>query len=189
VAGSTVRLFTKTRAEAGELGVYLGKVLVEPSGAWKATFAKQPTGTLIAATQTGSDGGTSEVSAPVSAAADPVEPEQQGGGTSGGGTVSSSSSGAPTPAPAPAKPTTPKVKITKGPKKTSEATKATFKFTATPATGATFECKFDATKWAKCRSPKTYKHLQSGRHTFQVRAGVPGAPTSKPAKLQFTVKP
>jgi hypothetical protein len=41
---------------------------------------------------------------------------------------------------------------------------------------------------AKCKSPKTYKGLKPGRHTFQVRASVPGAPASKPAKLQFTVK-
>jgi hypothetical protein len=186
VAGSTVRLFTKTSAEPGELGVYLGKVVVDAGGAWKATFATQPTGTLIAATQTGGDGGTSEVSAPTAAAADPVpQPEEQKGGT---GSSSSSGSSTPAPAPAPAKPTTPKVKITKGPKKSSTATTAKFKFTATPAAGATFECKLDAAKWAKCKSPKTYKRLKPGKHTFQVRASVPGAPASKPVKSQFTVK-
>jgi CSLREA domain-containing protein len=183
---ATVRVFTKASTEEGELKAEIGKATADSAGNWTVTFQeKVPVRTLIAATQTSSDGGTSEVSAPVSAAADPVEPEQEkqgGGGTSGGPPGSGS------PNPAAAKPTTPTVKITKGPKKSSKSTTAKFKFAATPAAGATFECKLDGKKWAKCKPPKTYKGLKPGKHTFQVRASVPGAPASKPAKSQFTVK-
>jgi hypothetical protein len=84
-------------------------------------------------------------------------------------------------------PKAPKVKITAGPKKSSTATTAKFKFKAEPAAGARFECKLDGAKWAKCSSPKTYRKLKPGKHTFQVRAiasGLTGAAT----KFKFTVK-
>jgi hypothetical protein len=188
VPGATVRLFTKASAEPGELGAYLGKVVVGAGGAWKATFATQPVGALVAATQNSNagtpDGGTSEVSAPTAATADPVPPPEEQKGSTG----SSSSSGSSTPAPAPAKPKAPTVKITKAPKKSSTATTAKFKFTATPAAGATFECKLDAKKWAKCKSPKTYKGLNPGRHSFQVRAKASGL-TSAVVQFKFTIKP
>jgi len=86
--------------------------------------------------------------------------------------------------PAPAEP---KVTITKKPKKSSTSTTATFKFKATPAAGAKFECKLDGAKWAKCKSPKTYKKLKTKAHTFQVRAKANGL-TSAVAKFKFTVK-
>ena len=79
------------------------------------------------------------------------------------------------------------MKITKGPKKSSEATKATFKFTAEPAAGASFECKLDGAKWAKCRSPKTYKGLKPGKHTFRVRAKANGL-TGPATVFKFTIK-
>jgi hypothetical protein len=184
VAGTKVRIFSKAKPEAGELGGYIGSVTTDSAGVWKATFAKVPIGTLIAATQTSDAGtpaaGTSEVSVPVAATADPETPS---GGSSGG---SSSGSGASNPPPVTA-PTKPKVKILSGPKKSSTATTAKFKFKAEPAAGAKFACKLDGAKWAKCSSPKTYKKLKPGKHTFQVRAiasGLTGAAT----KFKFTVK-
>jgi Right handed beta helix region len=193
---ATVRIFQKASAEEGELGGLLAVVKADATGSWTATYATQPVGTLIAATQT-TEAGTPEaassvVSAPTAAIADPVAPPEEekggGGGTGGGASGSGSSGQKPVPIAAPA-PKVPTVKITKGPKKSSSSTTAKFVFKANPAAGATFECKLDAKKWAKCKSPKTYKGLKPGRHTFQVRASVPGAPTSKPAKSKFTVKP
>jgi hypothetical protein len=186
-AGATVRIFIKADAEPGGLGARLATVTADQSGNWSATYPTVPTGTLVVATQT-KEGGTSEVSAADSAAADPEKEKAGGGGTSGGGTGNSSSSGSSTPAPPPVKATAPAVKITKGPKKNSSSTTAKFVFKASPAAGATFECKLDGAKWAKCKPPKTYKRLKPGRHTFQARATVPGAPASKPAKVQFTIK-
>ncbi len=72
---ATIRLFRKQTTEAGEIAAFLGKATADSFGGWKATFSTTvPAGTLLAATQTSSDGGTSEVSVPVGAAADPVTP-------------------------------------------------------------------------------------------------------------------
>jgi CSLREA domain-containing protein len=111
-----------------------------------------------------------------------------GGGNSGGGSPTPSPS--PTPAPVPPAPVAkvaPKVKITAGPKKSSAATTAKFKFKATNVSGAKFECKLDAGKWAKCSSPKSYKGLQPGGHTFRVRAVAAGL-TGPVTKYRFTVR-
>jgi nitrous oxidase accessory protein NosD len=185
--GATVRIFRKASPEAGELASLLAVVEADALGNWKATYAKVPVGTLVAATQTSDVGsaeaGTSEVSSPIAAAADP---SGEGGGS---GVPSQPAPANPAPPPVPVAPSAPKLKITKRPAKSSRSTTATFKFTATPSKGAKFQCKLDAAKWAGCKSPKTYKNLKPGRHTFQVRVSVPGSPASKPAKFQFTVKP
>jgi hypothetical protein len=182
---TTVRIFTKTSTEAGELGALLVVTKADGAGAWSATYATQPVGTLVAATQTTNAGtaiaGTSEVGVPVAASAGPPEPEKggTGGGSSGGG---GNANLLPMP-PAPAKP---KVKITQRPKKKSTSTTAKFKFKAEPAAGAKFDCKLDNAKWARCRSPKTYKKLKVGKHTFRVRATASGL-TGAAAVFKFTV--
>jgi subtilisin family serine protease len=71
----------------------------------------------------------------------------------------------------------------------SKSHQATFTFASTEA-GSTFGCKFDKQKkFSECRSPKTYKHLQPGKHTFSVRAtdGV-GNTDETPAKRVFLIK-
>jgi hypothetical protein len=192
--GATVRIFRKASAEGGELGALLAVVTAGAGGNWKATYATLPVGGLVAATQTSEagtpEGATSEVSAPIAAAADPVEPVDPGGGGSGGGSNGGGSSTAtpqlPAP-PAPGAPSKPKVTITKGPKKSSKSTTAKFTFKATPAAGAKFQCKLDNARWASCKSPKTYKNLKPRKHTFRVRAIASGL-TGLAAKFKFTVK-
>jgi CSLREA domain-containing protein len=182
---ATVRVYAKASVEPGELGVQLAKVQADAAGNWKATFAKQAVGGLITATAT-REGGTSELSAPVATVADSEE-EMGGGGNSGGGTGGGSTgTSSPLPPPVVAK-IAPKVKITSGPRKTSTATTAKFKFKATNVSGAKFECKLDGAKWAKCSSPRGYKRLRPGRHTFRMRAKANGL-TSAVTKYQFTVK-
>ena len=56
---------------------------------------------------------------------------------------------------------------TKPPKKTFRRT-ARFRFSAAGASG--FQCKLDGGGIKKCKSPKRYKNLAVGRHTFRVRA-------------------
>jgi hypothetical protein len=195
---AVVRVF-ETGEGTGDLDRFLGEVAAEEDGDWTAELPVVAVGANIAATQT-VEGATSEFTGVTAVTAEEEESgggEEEtggggggsGGGDTGGGGASATGSTAPSPPPAPPAPVEPTVKITAHPKKSSAATTAKFKFTATPATGASFECKLDGKKWAKCKSPKTYKALKPGRHTFQVRATVPGAPTSKPAKFQFTVKP
>ena len=157
---ATIRVFGKASSEAGELGKLLAVVSADSAGNWTATYAIQPVGTLVVATQT-QEGATSELSAPRAAAADPVAPTPSGN-TGGGSTTPAPPTTTPAPIAAPA-PKAPKVKITKGPKKSSAATKATFKFKGEPAAGAKFECKLDGGKWATCSSPRTYKGLKPGK--------------------------
>jgi hypothetical protein len=180
---STVRIFSKASAEPGELASLLAVVHADATtGVWSATYATVPVGTLVAATETSTEGATSEVSEPSAATSDPVKPEEHAAGNG-----SSSSSGASSSNP-PILPRPPKVKITKRPKKSSTSTTAKFTFKATPAAGAKFQCKLDNAKWASCKSPKTYKKLKLGKHTFQVRATAGGL-TSPAAKFNFTVRP
>ncbi|MFN8218163.1 MAG: hypothetical protein U0R71_16345 [Solirubrobacterales bacterium] len=54
--------------------------------------------------------------------------------------------------------------------------------------GATFQCKLDKKKFAKCKSPKTYKNLKPGKHTFKVKAGAGGTYDSSPVVKKFTIK-
>jgi hypothetical protein len=184
--GATVRIFRKASADPGELASLLTVVKADALGNWKATYATVPVGSLVAATQTSEagtrEGATSEVSAPIAATADPIEP---GGGGSGAGS-STDTAQPPTPGTQP-KPNAPKVKIARAPKKSSKSTTARFTFRAIPAAGAKFQCKLDNGKWAGCKSPKTYKNLKPRKHTFQVRATASGL-TSRAAKFNFTVR-
>lgn len=179
---ATVRIFSKASAETGELGALLKVVKADGAGDWSATYATVGVGTLITATQTSTEGATSELTTAAAAGADPSRPDEtKGSGSSGSGNQS------PPPPPPPPAAKAPKVKITSGPKKSSTATTAKFKFKAEPAAGAKFECKLDSAKWASCRSPKTYKKLKVGEHTFRVRATASGL-TSPATAFKFTVK-
>jgi hypothetical protein len=55
--------------------------------------------------------------------------------------------------------------------------------------GSTFRCRLDKGKFAKCRSPKRFKRLAPGRHTFQVYAvDAAGNRDSSPAVAHFKIK-
>jgi glucose/arabinose dehydrogenase len=98
-----------------------------------------------------------------------------------------------TPADPPPPPPGPPVRVPattlgKHPPKATRSTTAKFTFGSSTA-GATFRCKLDAKRTLPCRSPKTYKRLKPGRHTFKVwaTAGVLTDPT--PAKFSWKVLP
>lgn len=73
-----------------------------------------------------------------------------------------------TPTPPPDE-TPPNTKIKSGPSGTTDKEKATFRFASTEA-GSTFQCKLDRKPWRSCKSPKTYRNLNEGKHTFKVKA-------------------
>ncbi|MDX6663532.1 MAG: hypothetical protein QOG09_1634 [Solirubrobacterales bacterium] len=50
------------------------------------------------------------------------------------------------------------------------------------------ECRLDKKPFAACASPKTYKHLKKGRHTFRVRARDAGDNLSAPAVKKFKLR-
>lgn len=66
----------------------------------------------------------------------------------------------------------PRTTIERGPRKRSEKPAATFRFSADES-GARFECKLDKKSFVSCASPKKYKRVKPGRHTFSVRATDP----------------
>lgn len=82
----------------------------------------------------------------------------------------------------------PQTKIKSGPKGHTHSIKATFKFSSTEG-GSTFFCKLDGKAWGSCKSPRTYKHLKPGEHTFRVRArDKAGNVDQSPAKRSWHVE-
>jgi subtilisin family serine protease len=53
--------------------------------------------------------------------------------------------------------------------------------------GLRFKCKLDGSRFARCRSPKLFKHLSRGRHVIRVKAIDRAGNVSKPVKRQFRV--
>lgn len=65
----------------------------------------------------------------------------------------------------------PQTTIDGGPTGTVAENDATFTFSSSEPTGATFKCKLDAEPtFTTCSSPRTYNDLADGSHTFQVKA-------------------
>jgi CSLREA domain-containing protein len=172
-----VRVFRKASAENGELAAFLEEATADAGGNWSVTYATLPGSTLVTATQTNTEGGTSELADPVATPADPSPPTPGGGGSGGnkGGSGGTTDKTAPT------------TKITKAPKAKSTSTTAKFKFKSNEA-GSKFQCKLDKGKFKNCRSPKTYKKLKPGKHVFKVRAIDKAGNVGKPAKRKFKVE-
>jgi hypothetical protein len=64
---------------------------------------------------------------------------------------------------------------------------AGFAFVSSEA-GATFRCKLDRRREVACSSPKGYKGLGYGSHTFKVRAvDAAGNPDRTPATFHFSI--
>jgi glucose/arabinose dehydrogenase len=108
----------------------------------------------------------------------PGEKPPTGGGGSIGGGGGGAGGGA----------TPPNTLLGKHPPASTRATTAKFTFRSAIAS-VKFSCKLDGKPKAACRSPKTYKKLKPGRHTFKVwaSAGVLTDPT--PAKFSWKVLP
>jgi subtilisin family serine protease len=63
----------------------------------------------------------------------------------------------------------PNTTITARPPNRTGSDRATFRFTSNEA-GSSFQCKHMNGPWRPCSSPKTYRNLNNGLHTFRVRA-------------------
>ncbi|MBS1844716.1 MAG: hypothetical protein JST53_09895 [Actinobacteria bacterium] len=90
------------------------------------------------------------------------------------------------PQPTPAVPTPLQTKISRAKIK---GTRAVFRFTGSGGSGSAveFSYKLDRRRWRACRSPKIYKHLKPGSHTFRVRSVSGGAVDTTPAKRHFLI--
>ena len=80
----------------------------------------------------------------------------------------------------------PDTTIGAGPTGATEATAASFSFTASKP-GATFECSLDGAAFGACSSPKEYTGLAVGDHTFRVRATNGDGTDQSPATRAWTV--
>jgi len=83
--------------------------------------------------------------------------------------------------------TAPNTSITAQPPNPTNATGASFSFTASEG-GSSFDCRLDGGSWSGCTSPKSYTGLTEGSHTFDVRATDPAGNTdATPASFTWTV--
>jgi hypothetical protein len=81
----------------------------------------------------------------------------------------------------------PQTKIVKGPGSKLAKGIAKFRFRSSES-GSTFLCKLDRKKAKRCRSPKRYRKLKAGRHTFKVWAiDAAGNKDPTPARRKFRV--
>lgn len=178
--GAFVRVFRKKAAEAGEIESFLGEATADGAGNWKVAYLGQiPVGTIVAATQTNTEGGTSELKT-ATATADP-----NSGGDGTGGKDDKTKSGKDKGKKGD-NDKVPETTITKGPKGTVHSTTVKFKFSSTTK-GAKFECRLDRKKFKPCKSPKKYKGLKPGKHVFKVRAVKGKAVDPTPAKRKFKI--
>jgi glucose/arabinose dehydrogenase len=105
-----------------------------------------------------------------------------GGNNGGGGNGNGGNNGGGNPPPPP---TYTPPKIQKRPKKTTTSRTAKFVFKGEP--GLRYRCKLDGKKFASCSSPRTYKKLGLGKHSFRVYA-VDAAGTRLTANTTFSWK-
>jgi hypothetical protein len=83
--------------------------------------------------------------------------------------------------------TPPNTTITAGPSGKTHSHRAKFHFESSEP-HSTFKCSLDHKRFRHCRSPKKYKHLDSGKHTFRVRAfDRAGNADPTPAKRRWKV--
>ena len=83
--------------------------------------------------------------------------------------------------------TRPVTSIDAAPVASTNATGATFDFSASEA-GVSFQCRLDAASFASCSSPKSYSSLAQGAHTFDVQAtDAAGNPEALPQTHTWTV--
>jgi hypothetical protein len=162
-------------------------VTADSGGKWKLTYLSPvPGGTFVAATQTNSDGGTSEVSSTASVPPDPPSgcpavPSE----CTGGDTKQKDDKGKTKKPKAGKDKTAPQTTILK---KKIKGRTAKFRFASSEA-GSTFQCRLDKKKFKPCRSPKKYKRLKPGKHVFEVRAiDAAGNKDKTPATRKFRVR-
>lgn len=101
-----------------------------------------------------------------------------GGGSAGGGGGGGGGGAA----------TAPQTLLGKHPPKATRSRQAKFTFRA-GAPGVSFRCKLDGKPKLPCRSPKTYKGLKPGRHTFKAWASVGILTDPTPAKFSWKILP
>ena len=82
----------------------------------------------------------------------------------------------------------PETTITRSPRSRTRRHAARFGFRSSEPQSS-FECKLDRSRFKPCGSPKTYRHLESGTHRFEVRGSDPAGKTDPtPASWRWRIK-
>jgi hypothetical protein len=82
----------------------------------------------------------------------------------------------------------PSTRLVRSPARSTTSRTATFGF-ASSEKGSRFQCKLDRGAFTSCKSPKTYRKLKKGQHTFQVRAiDAVGNRDGTPARKTWRIK-
>ena len=81
----------------------------------------------------------------------------------------------------------PVARIVAGPRKRTRKRRARFRFRSNEA-GSSFSCKLDRRAFRPCSSPRTYRKLRPGRHTFRVRAIDRAGNQGKAVKRRWRVR-
>jgi hypothetical protein len=81
----------------------------------------------------------------------------------------------------------PRTRIDSGPKPRTRSRTARFRFSS-PDDVTTFECSLDGERFRRCHSPKRYRRVSRGRHSFAVRAVRYGVRDHSPAELRWKRK-
>jgi hypothetical protein len=79
----------------------------------------------------------------------------------------------------------PTTRIVAKPKGRTARTTAAFRFSS--ETGTRFSCALDGTSFQLCKSPKVYRKLSPGRHTFAVRARIPNGKPGPQAEYSWSI--
>jgi glucose/arabinose dehydrogenase len=92
------------------------------------------------------------------------------------------------PLPVPSLVPPPRAHILKRPPKRSASSSARFAFNADEA-GPRFQCRLDGGPFKPCRSPRLYRHLGAGAHSFAVRAVNAEGGIGRPVRFGWRVLP
>jgi hypothetical protein len=81
----------------------------------------------------------------------------------------------------------PATRIDSGPRKRTSSNRARFRFSS-PTEGARFDCSLDDSRFKRCGSPRLYRRIERGFHTFAVRAVRHGVRDHTPAEYRWKRK-
>jgi hypothetical protein len=175
---ATIRVFRKGDPSPGEIESFLAEAVADEDGNWAVVYPSPvPGGTVVAASQTTAEDGTSEFGFATT-------PAPAGGEEGGGGAAQQPKANPPLAEP---DTTAPETTIVAGPKARSRSRTARFRFVASEL--SPFRCKLDRRRARGCRSPRVYRHLKAGRHVFRVWAfDAAGNREARPAKWVFRIR-
>lgn len=182
IPGAIIRVFRKAGSSPGEIETFLAETVADGGGNWQVNYPSSiPSGTMVAASQTTSDSGTSELAFSITTA----EPGVGGSSGDASGGVEEGPVGIPL---SPDRDTIPpQTFIFSGPSKNSRSRTAQFRFRSSEP-NSHFRCKLDQGASSSCRSPRAFQRLIEGKHVFRVWAiDIADNKDKSPAKYKFHV--